>query len=258
MKKTLTILICLLIILLPINVSANEERFETIQDFAEYFYAHNKFPDYYCGMWSNDGTMYNITVSVVEGEDGERGKQEILDWVKEDANLTFAYGKHSFNFLKSLQEKLMKELKDYGIACSGILEKENVLDIGILSEYKENPETQQKLTEVKKLYGDAVEIRYTEGVFFQDDIIHYTSAIFEPDKNTIDLKLYLVLGTVLLLSSALVFILMRKRRVLIDANGKTYESTLTEKEVEKIVKNTEPQVPSYLEERIFKEIHKSR
>ena len=45
----------------------------------------NCVPDYITAIISTDGGTDNLTFGLVEGKDGERGRQEILDLVRDDA-----------------------------------------------------------------------------------------------------------------------------------------------------------------------------
>lgn len=264
MRKLVVFLISFIFLLLPFNVCAEEARFDTIHDMYHYFSAHKKFPEYFCGMWSTDGTMYNITVAVLDTEEGERGRQEILDWVRDDSSITFTYGKYSLNYLRSLQDTLMKEMKGKGIVCAGVAEDKNILEVGILNEYKDNPETIQLLAEVSQNYGDAVSIYYTDLIYTLEDkdiggTVIFDSMLSEPKMN---LRLYFILVVVILLSGTAVAValLRRKRKVFLSVNGNTvdFPVNLSEKEVEQLVKSAEADVPSDLEDKIFKEIENGK
>ena len=74
MKKTIIFLIAILLLqTLPIGFSAEEAQYETVFDLLQ-LWGENGYPDYVCGIWSNDGSIYNLSVGIVEGEDGEKGK----------------------------------------------------------------------------------------------------------------------------------------------------------------------------------------
>ncbi len=262
MKRLTAFLVAMIFLLIPINAFAEESRFDTAHDMYNYFSAHNNFPDYFCGMWSTDGTMYNLTISVLNNEEGEKGKQEILDWVRNDEGITFAYGKYSLNFLNQVQDEAVEYFKaDAGVVTAGVYDDRNLVEVGILEEYKDNDKTKQIIASLTEKYGDAVSIYYTGPLYFTDDKLGIENTVklnsFANEMNN-RWWFYIVVSITLILTAAALWFAVAKQRknTLVTADGHTIElnHSFSDKYLEAMVKNSGPNVPSDLKAKILKEI----
>ena len=123
------------------DMTTNQATYPTLFDLFQ-TWANDGYPDYVTGIWSNDGSSYNLTVGVVEGAAGEAGKQEILNLIENDASVTFTTQAYSHNYLMQVQEELNPYFKqeELGMVGSGIYDSENHVEIDFLTQ-KANDET---------------------------------------------------------------------------------------------------------------------
>jgi len=273
MKRLTLVLILLIFLLFPFNVLADEGRFDTAHDMYYYFYAHRKYPDYFCGMWSTDGSMNNLTLSVLDSEEGEKGKQELLDWIRDDEGITFVYGKYSLNYLMQVKNEITGYLKDgTGVVTVGILDNKNVVEVGILKDSIDNEETKEVVETLQEKYGDAVSFYYTGLIYtledkdvigsvvefapdFRTDMVEFSP---KPDRASGRLWIYVGFSALVILTISAVWFVFgyRRKKVFVTAHGQTetVRPKPSVKEVELIIKNTQAEVSADLEDRIMKEI----
>ena len=267
MKKTAVFLIFIFLLLTPINAFADDGRFDTAGEMYHYFQAHKKFPDYFCGMWSTDGSVYNMTIAVLNTEEGEKGKQEILDWVRKDEGITFTYGKYSLNHLWQIHDEVVGYFRsDAGLVLAAIHDDENFIEVGVLEEYKDNEKTKGIIKSLTDKYGDAVSVRYTGSIYAYDEnagIVHTAEKLtFATDTADSPFGMFGVFAVlVFLMSGTLWFVVMNYRRkslVTTDGNTISISPKLSDKQLENMVKSVEAEVPSDLKDRIFKEIERRK
>ena len=124
------------------------------------------YPDYVCGVWSNDGTMDSLTVAVTKDEKGETGKKEILSLIENHESVDFTYMTYSYNELRQVQrgveEILMREtdagnLNSWGV---GVYEMQNIVHADI---YGEDDVIKSIMEECFKLYRDMVSFETMSG-----------------------------------------------------------------------------------------------
>ena len=160
---TKKLLVLLFAILLSLNCFAEGETYANAGEL--YAAWAENYPDYICGIWSTDGSMNNLTFSVLNSEEGEKGKEEILALVEDDSTVTFEYGVVSRNYLLKVQDELFEYFdKDLGLAYSAIYEMQNRIGLGILIDRAEDPDTLAMLEEIKAKYGGIFIIEYTGGI----------------------------------------------------------------------------------------------
>ena len=146
-------------------MNENQMTFPTLFDLFQHW-CNDNYPDYVTGIWSNDGSSYNLTVGVVEGAAGEAGKQEILDLIENDASVTFVTQTYSRNYLLQIQENLLPyfEQEELGMVANGLHEKENYINIEIHTDKANSEASLNFIAELKSTYGDAVSFEYTDTV----------------------------------------------------------------------------------------------
>ncbi len=230
-------------------------------------WAANGYPDYVSGVWSNDGSMNNLTFALVEGEDGERGKEEILERLGEGSTVQFVYQKYSRNYLANIQDELLPYFeKEIGLISSGLDEMENRITLGILEGMEENPETLAMLDELKEKYGDVFFVEYGRQpmtlemgyvntlVAPLDDLCVQYRIDEQPTDNGVQFFAFAITAVVLV-TVVFAFYLSRKRVALRATNaGNIAEAQMSIKEVEAVVKEAQIDTPITLDERVMKDL----
>lgn len=267
MKKAVVCLLTLVLLLTSVNAVAAESRFDTAGEMYSYFQAHGKFPDYFCGMWSTDGSMYKMTISVLDTEEGEKGKQEILDWVRDDEGITFTYAEYSLNFLWQIHDEAVGYFKaDAGVVSAAVCDDKNIIEVGILEEYKDNEKTKEIIKSLSDKYGDAVSVKYTDLNYCIDEVTGVVTPaeklVFATDTADGNFKVYLIFAVAaFLMAGTLCFVVMNYRRkslVTPDGHTVTVNRKLSRKQIEAMVKAREAEVPPDLKDRVFKEIEERK
>lgn len=258
MKRILTMLLCLCFFF-PLSHSARAEgTLQNAGDLYEMWMNAEGVPDYISGVWSTDGSSENLTFALVEGEEGEAGKQEILDLVIDDSTVTFATQTYSRNYLYAIMEDVNTYFeKDLGFTCAGPNEYENRVDIEIHVGHQENPDTLAAVEELQEKYGGAVHITFTDTVF-STTVEIVTEAqegpmlvMANPQYQRFPLDLMLIGCAVLL--CFLLLIQRQRSRVAALQDGETANiaDPLTSREVERRVIETAPEFSSGLDARIY-------
>lgn len=260
--KRITVLIISILLIFSLCLCCNAEAvFETAGELYQSWAKADNYPDYVCGVWSTNGSEDYLTIAVLDTEEGEQGKAEILDLVKDDSTVTFAYGEYSRNYLTQTQNevtKLFKTSKDHGIVASALLDKENRVELTVIDEYEYNKKSKEMLSNLKSQYGDVFIINYAKEPIFSEDLAYTSStdiSIHEerksPDYSTIVLLLILVFSVA--------FMIVRKRRqaLLKTSTGETITSTkLSQNEIETLIKDSDITYPRELDQKISDEIDK--
>lgn len=264
MKKLISFFIAILIICTFAFTAFAQEEFEKMKDLNNYWATNDAYPDYFCGIWTETGSLDNLVVAVLDTEEGNRGKQEILDLIEDDSSVTFTYGDYSRNYLIDVQHSFTREMfKELGLSYTAILDDQSRIELGILKDKKNDPVSIQMLDKIKEQYGDIFIVKYVDGLT-SDDMLYLedlpaisNTAVAETESKP-SYCIYIAVVLTLLLSVMAILILIRHKRLfLLQANtGHTVNvsSSLSAKEVENLVRNTEPEVPLGLEEKIFKAI----
>ena len=112
-KLTAVLLVLTLLFGFSLTAFAEEAKFEKMKDLNNYWAENDAYPDWFCGVWTETGSLNNLVVAVLDTEEGERGKQEILDLIEDDSSVTFTYGEYSRNYLVSVQHSFTYEISPY-------------------------------------------------------------------------------------------------------------------------------------------------
>ncbi len=225
------------------------------------------YPDYVSGVWSTYGNMSNLTIGLIEGEEGEKGKNDILSLIENDSSVTFTTQKYSRNYLVSIMDELEGYIKK-GLAFSsgGVYEIENVVKLTLLKDSTEDEISESVKLEMQEKYGDAILFDYGDA-FTKEDLIgtidigpvkemiesgnvrvYYTDLNDHEKSNK---AFYILLIAALTLSSGLPVFFVRKHKLMRASNDDVISETpLTDKEIESIIKDSEVQYPLELDTKI--------
>ena len=261
MKKTIIFLITILLLqTLPIGFSAEEAQYETVFDLLQ-LWGQNGYPDYVCGIWSNDGSIYNLSVGIVEGEESEKGKAEILDLIKDDDSVTFVTMKYNRNYLCSIQEYIDSFFKsDIGLITTGLYEEENIIKIEIHKDYSDNEQTAEFIEHIKETFGDAVQVEFTDLIIKATAGIDTITPTFPTPEKKQSFETYLYISAAILtvLTATMFFFFGRKKaRLMQTAEGQTLVQTkFSEKKIIEEVKTSKVSPSKTLDKKILDEIEK--
>lgn len=262
MKKLIAVILTLMLICLcSLTVFANEAKYNNALELYQYWELNDAYPDYVCGVWYADGDVANLVIAVKNTDEGNAGKQEILDLIEGDLSFTFEYREYSFNKLRAVQNELDSYFeKNVGLVSTGIDVTGNNVVVGISEESKDAPATVEMVKEIRSLYGDMIEIEYN-GVTATDAAYIGQKADTDSIGSSIsplaDCAPFIAVG-IILLAAASVFIFRKKRAMMLQAStGETVVSSasLTVKEVENTVKKSTVEPPNDLDEKIFSAIN---
>ena len=262
MKKLLAMLISMVLIFtFSVNAYAEEEKFEKMRDLNDYWAENNAYPDWFCGVWTETGSLDNLVVAVLNSEEGNNGKQEILDLIEDDSSVKFTYGEYSRNYLIGVQQSFTEEtFNELGLSYTAFLDDESRIELGILKSKRNDPKIKEKLEKLKAEYGDIFTVKYTEGLVFTDVSLvkDLPSVIFTAEEASTSRFIYVAVSASLLLSlTCLVLVVRKKKSVALQTNeGVTVNesSKLSLKELEHLLKNTEFEIPSNLDEKVMEKI----
>ena len=262
MKRIMSTFIVLILLLTTTITCCAQEKFHTAYDLFQVWSGPQAFPDYVCGVWSTDGSMNNITISVLKNDVGEKGKEEILELIEDDSSVTFTYGQYSRNYLTDVQKEVDKHFKnheEHGLIGTALLEKEGKIGLHILKEYKDNKKTEELLTDLTSQYGDIFTLTYGDA-FIEQDISITTNELIAPIENSNLQTNRPSLSTiilVLILISSIAFMVVRKKRAkaMRTNSGEIVTSTaFTEKQVEQEIENASIHYPQTLDTKISEKI----
>ena len=261
MKKILTALTIIVLLITFTLPCCAEAVFETAWDLNQ-MWAPTNYPDYVCGVWSTDGSMQNLTIAVLDTEEGNKGKQEILDLIEDDSTVTFTYGEYSRNYLINIQDELLELFKteeEHGLISTALNEYESKIVLGILKEYKDNKKTEQMLSDITTQYGDIFTVSYCDKPV--EDTLLVTPQVTTPiNDNMVNRKSTPSITTitlVLVLISSVAFMVIRKKRnaIMLTNTGENITTTApTKKEIEHTIKKSNIDYPQNLDKKILNEI----
>lgn len=243
------------------DITTNQTTYPTLFDLFQHW-CNEGYPDYVTGIWSNDGSSYNLTVGVIEGAAGEAGKQEILDLIENDDFVTFVTQTYSHNYLMQIQEELLPYFKqNLGMVGSGVSEMENCVEIDFLTEKANDETTLSFIAELQQKYGDAVSFSYTEGYSLLTEEIGLSNPLTPSTDGNSSFSPLLAAGLILipLLVFGLCFFLRKRFVPVLQTNsGGTVAQTdrLSVKEVEELVKGSSLTVSVEVDERVMDAIKK--
>lgn len=154
-----------------ILLTADNVKFEYFSELYDYWYKTAEgdvpYPDYVCGVWSTDGGMDKLTVALVTGEKGQKGKEEILSQITNHDSVVFDYKPYTYMELNEVKEKLaaqLVEMTDRGIVSSwgiGVYERENVVHIDIDTTISE---VQALIDDCDEKYGNMVVFEHADAI----------------------------------------------------------------------------------------------
>ncbi len=170
---------------------ADNVKFECFSELYDYWYKTAEgdvpYPDYVCGVWSTDGGMDKLTVALVTGENGQKGKEEILSQITNHDSVVFDYKPYTYMELNEVKEKLtaqLVEMTDKGIVSSwgiGVYERENVVRIDIDTTVSE---VQALIDDCDDKYGNMVAFEHTDAIM---NAIQHAGRVDFVDEESIDI-----------------------------------------------------------------------
>jgi len=251
MKKLFALILAVVLICsCSIIASAEEAKYNTAGELYEAWYEN--LPDYICGVWSTDGGTNNLTFGIQNNAAGNAGKQEMLDLVKNNSTLTFVYQEYSRNYLLQIQREIDEYMKkELGLISTALNEQNNCIELGILKERKDDVATQDMIKEITDRYGKAVTVEYTDAIY-----------ALTTDMNGLwtSQHIILIMGIVVVCLAGIFFVFQKRNVLLLQTNNGATVSTATSpstKEVEDLVRKTQYDIPSELDQRIMNEINKT-
>lgn len=263
MKRILILAMCFLIMCsCAVMVSAEDSgAYENAGQLYDAWMRQGGVPDYISGVWSTDGGSINLTFGVVKGEEGEKGKQEILTLIKDDSTVTIVYQTYSRNYLYRIQKEIEETYFEngLGLVAAGVNEKENRLSFWVHVDYADNVDTLAMIRQVTEQYGDVVSFAYV-------DYYHEYSAGNQPTstapvlvmtnpQNQVFPFVFVMFGVML---AFFLFLEIQKRRVMVVAADGTPvvmdEKPITKKEVEAAIRKTEIKPTEALDDRVMRSI----
>ncbi|MBQ3257904.1 MAG: hypothetical protein IJA67_10900 [Oscillospiraceae bacterium] len=224
---------------------------------------YGNLPDYITGVWSTDGSQYNLTFGIREDADVKAVKKEILALVKDDKSVSFAVQKYSYNELKAINDELLAYFPspendaDYGLVSMGVYDMENMVQVEILEARKDDPVTVAFIKEITEKYGDAVRITYGE------NYVHTTIGIDStiPDKSSPAVWFSIAAAVLLCFMGILVYVKKRQSTLVLQTAGGaavTASEPLSVKEVETMIRDSGETVPDALTQKIMQKIDNAK
>ena len=236
---------------------------KTINDLFQYW-EMNEYPDYVCGVWSTDGSQDNLTVGVLQNDEGENGKKEILDKIENDDAVTFVYQEYSKNYLFEVQNflfgyyKTVQDGVEECIASSSIDETNNVCIVSVLEDKENDERVTALLSELVTKFGKAVKVEYgAQIVDTYVDTGNVTTGTVNATSPATDPKeaIPLISGGIVLIIFGLIYYMITKKKGVMQAQ--TPENVVipvysfnTKKEIEAMIKNAEITAPISIDEKI--------
>lgn len=265
MKRILLLaMCCLMICTFSLTVSADDGGiYENAGELYEAWVSGDCVPDYITAVISTDGGNDNLTFGLVEGEAGEKGRDEIMSLVRDDSTVTIMYQTYSRNELYRIQDEIVDEYfgKDLGLVTAGVSESANKLILEVKTDYEDNADTLEMIRKVTEQYGDAVSFRYTDSEIrpvtqTQSEVVGPALIMANPQNHIIPI------GTLFTMSAIVVtFLVMteiRKRRmmaIIADGTSSTIpDRCVSKKEIETAIRNTEVEPSASLDDRVMRTI----
>lgn len=202
------------------------------------------YPDYLCGVWTENGGSVSLTFGVVAGAEGEKGKAEILRLIRDDSTVTFVVQKYSRRELLAIMEELHPAFEeDKGLLSLGLMERENCIEVGLFKERREDPVTLAFAETLVSQYGDAITIRWA------DEITNLTAQPAGPER----FFAFFLLGMAFLLLAGLA---RQRRRSLqpLPETGGWHGRRSSLRRIEDAITESVPLPSPALDERILEEL----
>ncbi len=224
MKKTMIFVITLIVVLFCFTGGAFAESKDNFYVFEELFqqWQQNGYPDYVCGVWIKNGDGDRITVSVLKGEEGEKGKREILEYIGNKTSVSFEYGEYSYNELLSVRNEIMKDSLEKHILSAGVSNQANKVYVGMNLHSGTDEQTEKTMSELKALYGDMI-------VFIDDAPIDASIGRKIIDIQQLTVLVALIMVTVSGIFVAVLIMSMRSKRKGVAIEAATGEETAIDK-----------------------------
>ena len=263
MKKLIVFLSLILLCIaccLPAFAAEDElpdGSFENAEALFQYWET-NGYPDYIGGLWTDNGTTYPLTFSLVNGA----GREEVLRLLADDGSVVFATARYSRNALMRVQDELFAYFEqDVGLTHTGLMEMQNAIEIGIASERAEDARTKEFLDMLRREYGDMVYVVMSDGyTTYTMDVLDMegasVDAIFTQEVRMRErwLRLGTLLGLALLCALATVLIFRHRHAAMLQTVSgeqvREVRGRLSRRQVEKKIKESESTPDASLEERI--------
>jgi len=251
MKKTAGIFLALVLFCMGgITVLAESGLYKTAGDlYQAWCDGSAEMPDYLCGVWSSDGGSENLTFGIQNTDEGNLGKQEILEMIEDDSSVSFEYQKYSESYLNQIQDEIFPYFeKNLGLVSSGVYVMENHVGIEIHKDRKNDDATKQMIKELEAKYGDAVAITYADGY-----VVATTEQLLTApsDNNASSLTgAIIAVALAIVLAAILFFAIKSKSQTLVTNTGTTVSSSAySSADIEKMAAQNED-FPSQLDEKI--------
>ena len=139
MKKIVTaIMVCLMLMCFGMSVLADGEYANAGELVQTWLVGPgNNYPEGVCGVWSTDGSLENITVGLIEGEQGELAKSDIVASVRDASGFTFTTQEYTYAQLYEVRDAVTEyvtswEGEELGVAGWGIYERKNRVYVDII------------------------------------------------------------------------------------------------------------------------------
>lgn len=266
MKRILVIALSLIVLCtFPVIVFAEEGVYENAGALYEAWMREDALPDFVSGVWSNDGGSKNLTIGIVDDENGASAEQEILAQIIDDSTVTIVYQKFSRNYLYEIMDEINPLFhKGLGLVTAGTDEYENRVEIEIHVDHKDDPSTQRMIQELTDLHGEAVSFSYvdaypvpcdsTEKV---DNVAGLLLTVTDP-KNYSAALLFMVV--VCLAAVVCLFLIQKKKQRLAAIQignklGVMDRDPVSAREIEESIRTSEPAVPDELDARVMDSIN---
>ena len=161
MMKIMLLCLCMMFVF-PNTVRAESPKadFKTAQDLVAIWEMGN-YPDYYCGSWFECDEY--VLIYLLDTEEGEKGKQEILELIEDDSTAKFEYRKYSYKELREIQHEITENFKEYeGSLSAGVSVQENRAFIAFAKEYEGRLGTKWDMWKLRRQYGDKIFFTFGE------------------------------------------------------------------------------------------------
>lgn len=236
MKKTLIIFFAALLLVTCFASTAYKTAGDLFNE-----WSLNGFPDYVCGVWSNDGTMDSLTIALTD----ENAKNEVLSLIGDSSSVSFVYMEHSRNMLSSVQEELIPYFEsDRGLVTSALNEIDNCITLGILEERKDHPDTLSMIAELREKYGDIFVIEYTEApvLLIEENAESVSKAANESGESKKDNALigYIIFGVMALAVILSVSLVAFKKKPEVEEEKTEEVEEVEKEEIEEVEKEEKP------------------
>ena len=266
MKRILLLAMCFILLCsFPVTAAAEESGiYENAGQLYEAWVSGDCVPDYITAVLSTDGGTDNLTFGLVEGEAGEKGRQEILALIRDDSTVTIMYQTYSRNELYRIQDEIVDEYfgKDLGLVTAGVSEGTNKLLLEVKTDYAENADTLEMIQKVTEQYGDAVTFRFTDSeiqaVIGIQTAVPNTITVMADPKNPFNLFTFSLILCTMMLAVLVCLEMHRRRLIAATSNGTPVvldSKPVCRREIEDTIRSTEVKPSKALQNRVMRSIH---